>query len=210
MKRFICLCVYLFAGTVNASVITTLYGDNDGFGVGITSGVMAPNSSNQGVGEAPLTDLRLIGGPFSHGPFNPVGNFDAFSVDGPITSAILTLRTGSFDSSTALDAPNRIFLDGLLVDSSFINGFSSANSNLVETMSFALDSSFFSLLSDGIVSLAGTHLSEASGSGSFQVDYLSLEITTGTTTTSVPEPASLALLGLGLAGIGFSRKKKSA
>ena len=43
----------------------------------------------------------------------------------------------------------------------------------------------------------------ASGFG-FMLDNLTVE------TSNVPEPASLALLALGLAGIGFSRKKKTA
>jgi len=198
----------LFLVPVHASLITSFYGDNDGFGVGVTSGTIDPTVSNQEVGDAPFTDTRLIADSlFAAGPFNPTGNFESFSVDGLITNAVLTLRLGSFRSVDTLNAPNRIFLDGLLVEPLFINGFSTIISDDIETRSIVLDSSFFSLLSDGLVSLAGTHLSESRGSGSFQVDFLSLEITTDT--ASVPEPSSVALIGLGLAGISFARKKKA-
>ena len=44
------------------------------------------------------------------------------------------------------------------------------------------------------------------GAAQFAIDNISLDVES----VSVPEPGLLALLGLGLAGIGFSRKKKSA
>jgi hypothetical protein len=193
----------------HATLISTYYGDDDGFGIGAFSGTLNPDISHQDAGEAAFTDMRLIADGFYVAPaFTPEGGFDPFSLDGAITSITLTMRMGAFDSSPALDAPNRIYLDGMLVDSSFIDGYSTANSQVIETMSITLDSSFFSLFTDGVVSLAGTHISEASGSGSFQIDFLRLDIITDT--ASVPEPASIALLGLGLAGLSFSRKKQNS
>lgn len=207
MKKIICLFVCLFAGSANASLITTYYGDDDGFGIGATSGVLDPNVSNASAGEAAFTDTRLIAdGAFLAPAFAPIASFDSFVLDGAITSIMLTLRIGAFDSAPTLDAPNRIYLDGLLVDSAFIDGFSSADSFGIETMSYSLDSSFFALFSDGDVSLAGTHISEAPGSASFQVDFLSLDITTDA--SSVPEASSLILLGFGLLGLfGAGRRK---
>ena len=135
------LLLSLSALSAHAGLTTTYYGDDDGFGIGVTAGTINPTISNQGAGEAPLTDLRLIGnGSWSCsapggvcGPFNPTGSFNPFSLTGTITGAVLTLRTGSFDSAPALDAPNRIFLDGVLVDPAFINSFSSLASDGVET-----------------------------------------------------------------------------
>jgi hypothetical protein len=210
-------------GSSQAATLITYYGDNDGFGVGQTVGYISDvATSHQTAGEAALTDFRLISNSFAGvcpdsgydissgapecGPFAPTGSFDAFAVTGHIVSAILTLRTGSFDSQPTLDSPNRIYLDGLLVDPAFIGSFSSVNDNKIETLSYALNSSFFSLLSDGAVSLAGTHLSEASGSGSFQVDFMSLTITTAT----VPVPAAVYLFGSGLGLLGWFRRRQTA
>ena len=203
--------------SAHASLITTYYGDEDGFGVGVTSGLMDPFTSNQDPGEAPLTDAKLISSALlgqgagctatECGPFIPGGSFDPFVLDGPIISAVLTLRTGSFDSSPPLDGTNVIYLDGMLVDASFIDGFSTANTNLVETRSISLNASFFPLLLDGSVSLAGTHISEASGSQQFQVDFLRLDITTA----AVPVPAAVWLFGSGLLGlVGLARRKYTA
>lgn len=208
-----CITILYLPAYAQAGTVSAYYGDDDGFGVGATSGIINPDVNNQGPGEAFLTDMRLISsGPFictlpdgTCGPFNPTGNFNSISVSNAITSVTLTLRTGSFDSSVALDAPNRIYLDGLLVDPLFINGFSSANTDNVETRSINLNPSFYPVISDGMVSLAGTHISEASGSGSFQVDFLRLDVAV------VPIPAAIWLFGSGLLGlIGISRRKKVA
>jgi hypothetical protein len=214
------LLALLFVSVGHAQV-TVYYGDDDGFGVGQTAGTLTNvNTSHQGPGEAAFTDQRLISsfyGASGLPPFTPTGSFEIFAlpVGSTITQAVLTLRTGGFDSGPfTLDAPNRIFLDGLLVSSAFINGFSQVNSDAIETRSIVLDASFFPLLADGMVSLAGTWISEDSGSGSFQVDFLSLEVTTAPAITAVPEPSTYGLLGaaalVGLVAGRRIRSKRSA
>lgn len=223
-------------GVAQAASITTFYGDDDGFGVGQTTGILAnPSTSHQQRGEAPLTDQRLVGGLFYFPAFAPTESFNPFKINPGeiITAASLTLRTGSFDSGpNPVAGLNRILLDGLEVSSSFINGFSTLNGNQIETQTINLASSFFSRLADGLVSLAGTYISEASGSGSFQVDFVRLDITTQAadpepsqtadpepsqsaapapfqSAQEVPEPASvLGLLVVGALGAGSTLKRK--
>lgn len=223
-------------GVAQAASITTFYGDDDGFGVGQTTGTLIdPDTSHQQRGEAPLTDQRLVGGSFYFPAFAPTGSFNPFRINPSeiITAASLMLQTGSFDSGpNPVGGLNRILLDGLEVPSSFINGFSTVNGNQIETQTINLASSFFSLLADGLVSLVGTYISEASGSGSFQVDFVRLAITTQSvdpapsqaaepapsqmvdlapsqSAQDVPEPASvLGLLVMGTLGAGSTLKRK--
>lgn len=203
-----------------ANVYFTEYGDNDGFGIGAVSGqLLGPGMSHAGVGEAPFTDVRLIGSdPFYSAPgFTPTGEFNFFSIPAgqSIVSASLTLRTGAFDNelvTTSVNSlPNKLLLDGQAIPTSFFNLFllnngleTDSTDNFIETRSMFLPSTFFPLLKDGHVSLAGTDISEALGSGSFQVDFARLEITT------VPEPCALSLGGLALAWAFSNRRKTTA
>jgi hypothetical protein len=215
MKRLCLLitaCCFLLvssASPLRAAVIIAYYGDDDGFGVGETSGNLTdPDTSHQGPGEAALTDMRLIGNAFTFPAFAPTGAFSAFSIPGSatVTGLTLTLRTGAFDSGPSpVDGPNVVYLDGMLVPSSFINGFSQVAVSQIETLSISLDSSFFSILADGLVSLNGTHISENSGSASFQVDFMRLDITTNGA-EGVPEPGTVTLAAAGLCALALWRK----
>jgi hypothetical protein len=205
----VCFLLVAVASPLRAGVIITYYGDDDGFGVGQASGdLTSPNTSNQGPGEAAFTDMRLIGNGYIGPPFAPTGAFGAFSIPGgaTVTGLTLTLRTGAFDSGPApVDGTNVIYLDGTLVPASFINSFSQAGGSQIETLSISLDPSFFGNLADGLVSLNGTHISENNGSGSFQVDFMRLDITTSGE-AAIPEPGTVTLMAAGLCAVALWRK----
>ena len=205
------LIVGLLAAPASAATVTAFYGDDDGFGVGETSGSLtSPNTSNAGVGEAAFTDIRLIGTGNLAPAFAPTGGFTPFviPVGDIITAATLTMRTGAWVSGpNPVDGPNSILLDGLAVPTSFFDLFTN-QTDLIETRSISLDPSFFAALADGSVSLNGTLSSENFGDESFQVDFLRLDIETA---PAVPEPTSMALFGLTALGfgVGFRRRRNS-
>jgi hypothetical protein len=187
-----------------AATLYAYYGDDDGFGVGKTGALDTIDPVNShSASDAALTDVRLIGTNCGGTPcvapaFAPVDSFTAFSLGGEImVSAQLTMRVGAFDSGpNPFDGPNVLKLDGMAVDASFLSGFSSLDTNKVQTRTIVLSSAFFALLSDGSVSLRGTHISNDTNSGSFQVDMLRLTMVTEPPPPpppSVPAPGSAAL-----------------
>ena len=195
-------------GTAGSALISAWYGDDDGFGVGIRSGIMNPVSSNATATDAPGTDVRRAGGNPAFPAFQPTGGFSyAIDIAARITAATLIMRLGAFTPTPPAGTANSLILDG--VDfSSFIGTFTANASGgfLVETRSLDLPSSFFPSLLDGAVSLSGTRLAEVVNRGSFQVDFLRLDIVTAAA-TPVSEPPALALLGAGLLGLGLVARR---
>jgi hypothetical protein len=214
MLRLLAIAALAVGGltsSAQASVITTFYGDDDGFGIGATGGTIDPTVSHAGLGEAPFTDVRLIGnGTFIAPAFAPTGDFDGFVVPAgeSIIGATLTMRAGSWVSGPdPVNGPNQLLLDGMAVPTSFFDSFTNTGDE-VETRSIALGSAFFPLLADGLVSLNGTLLSENFGSGSFQIDFLRLDVVTEANAT--PEPATLGVFGVLAAGAFGLRRRVRA
>ncbi len=184
---------------VRGEIITRYYGDDDGFGIGATTALWLPHVGHASNGEAPFTDVPLIGAGNSSQPaFTPTASFLYEIPEGEvIVGATLTMRAGSWvPGPNPVDGLNRFFLDGQDLSAGFLGLFTNQPTGFpetVETRSLSLSSSIFALLADGEASLAGTHLSENGGNGSFQIDFVSLEIQTRV----VPEPAAFTLMAVG-------------
>ncbi|MEM8801538.1 MAG: VPLPA-CTERM sorting domain-containing protein [Pseudomonadota bacterium] len=194
----------LFVSAASAHAVTALFGDEDGFGLGLMDGD-AFDPATLGAGDGDGTDGRLIGTGFLAPAFEPVGGFNFAPVAG-ISSATLTISMLGFDSGPdPVDGPNSILLDGMAVTGLLSQFATTEDPEIVETFSVALAPSFFASLSDGSVSLAGTRISEDSGSRSFAIDFVRLDV------TPVPVPASLPLLLVGGGALALlGRRKKKA
>jgi len=195
MKKIVCLFVCLFVGAANATPMTssaefdagsTLI-DFDTLATGI-----AVNNQYSGLG------LTISG---------TAGNDGTGASTTVVTSSWDPIYIGNlsnaWDGSVIFDFSFGISQFGLeLIDAlpSYISVYDSAN-NLIESLTTTISGdNVFTGIDTG-----STLFTRAIVSGSFYaVDDVQFSA------ASVPEPATFALLGLGLAGIGFSRKKKTA
>jgi len=204
----IVIAALLVAIPADGAIVTVFHGDADGFGVGATT-FKNPAVNSAGGGEASGTDIRLIGTGFVAPAFQPTSTLSFAAISDPILSIQITLSMAEFGGDISpVNGPNSIVLDGLAVPVTFLGGFASfasgANPN-VQTLSAFLPIAFFPLFADGSVNLTGTRISERSGFGSFQIDYLRFDVTTA----DVPEPASAGMVLLGFAGLGVVMRRRT-
>jgi hypothetical protein len=217
------LACLLCAPAAQAATIVALYGDDDGFGVGVTSGALSTAqiaAVNATAGDAAFTDAPMFADQLNQPQFRPTGSFTPFAVTGEILSATLTLRVAGLRVGNVNN--NRIFLDGNDIISG--NLFDQIPDRPgphteIDEVSVSLSPFFFQFLADGAVSLGPNsrilqfNENPLANLGPFQVDFIRLTIETrDPELTPVPLPAAapLLLLGLGAVAVAGRRGRRAA
>ncbi|MCU0907293.1 MAG: hypothetical protein MUF73_07570 [Rhodobacteraceae bacterium] len=211
------LACLLCAPAAQAATIVAQYGDDDGFGVGVTSVVLTPvqiAAMNATADDAAFTDAPMFTDSLNQPQFRPTGSFTPFSVTGEILSATLTLRVAGLRVGTVNN--NRIFLDGNDILSGNLFDLipdRSAPHTGIDEVSVSLVPFFFPFLADGAVSLDGSRILQLSdtplaSNGPFQVDFIRLTIETrDPDVTPVPLPAAAPLLLVGLGAVAVAGRR---
>jgi len=234
MKNFVCLFVCLFVGTANASLITNgdfETGDFTGWNTSQAGGsslFVAANPGDPNLGSSPTNDSYAFAG-------NQRGPSQNIFWQSFVVPTALTALTFSFDyayenfASAGFLNPNPDTLSHTGVSNQqfrveILNAtalFDTVNPtdiifSAIQTAPGSLDPQPWTSFSQNIFSAVSpfqgqnlqVRFAQADNQGSFDIGFDNVSLSA--TTTAVPEPATLALLALGVAGIGFSRKKKTA
>ncbi|PCI67748.1 MAG: hypothetical protein COB26_09125 [Piscirickettsiaceae bacterium] len=195
MKKIACLFVCLFAGVANATMID--FDTLPGGGALAANSILTNQYSSFGVIFSATENSSTVSSAVIN-TFTPIsGNYWANTTSGSFGPRHDELSIMFDNAAENISWLTQSYGNSLITFNAYDNA-----SNLLESITATGDWVSTSFASSGIYRIDALQPSDAWGWG---LENLSFD-----SSVSVPEPASIALLGLGLAGIGFSRRKKSA
>jgi hypothetical protein len=210
LQRSLLIAIMIIGMSAHAEALTivSLAGDKDSLGTGIPVGdpvapAYAVNSSSDGT----AFDQRRSGIiEWSHQYTIPNNQ--------QIINAALTLLTFDIEDAGAGDGQGgepfdtRLYIDGVEVVGAFDNVYTAdySSDQLIPPnwVTFVLNSSFFPLIQDGLVTI---QMADFQGGDNVWLDFAELRIET--VPTAVPEPTTMLLLVLGLLGLAGMRRMRS-